>query len=408
MSNVSDLFIKLIKYDTQSDSRSTTYPSTSKQVDFAHVLAEECRRIGLSDVNVDEHGYVTATLPSNLAENTNTPTIGFLAHMDTSQDAAGNNVNPRIVKSYDGGNIPLNNKISLTPAEFPSLKKYVGQDLIVTDGNTLLGADNKAGIAEILTAMEQLLSDPTIPHGKIRIAFTPDEEIGRGVDFFDVKAFGCEFAYTLDGGEIGEIVTESFNASQAKFTITGKSVHPGTAKGVMVNAALIAGEIIAAFPQQTETPATTEKYEGFYHLGRISGGVESAELTYILRDHDATILKKREKFVTELAASFNKKYGEGTVVLELKDQYRNMDEILQNQPEITQIAKNAIIEAGITPIVRPIRGGTDGSQLTFMGLPCPNIFAGGHNAHGPYEYVPIPSMEAAVQVVVNIAKAVVN
>ena len=407
MSKVADLFIKLVKHDTQSDSRSTTYPSTSKQMDFANAVAEECRRIGLSEVNVDKYGYLTATLPANLPAGSDAPTIGFLAHMDTSEDSSGRNVNPRIVKSYDGGDIPLNDRISLTPAEFPSLKNYVGQDLIVTDGNTLLGADNKAGMAEILIAMEQLLADKSIPHGKIRIGFTPDEEIGKGVDYFDVKAFGCEFAYTLDGGEIGEIITESFNASQAKFTITGKSVHPGTSKGVMVNSALIAGEVITSFPKD-ETPATTENYEGFYHLVNMKGNVESTELIYILRDHDASILKKREEFVTEIAANFNKKFGEGTVMLEIKEQYRNMHEILKDQPQITEIAKNAIIEAGITPIVRPIRGGTDGSQLTFMGLPCPNIFAGGHNAHGPYEYVPIPSLEAAVQVVVNIAKAVVK
>ena len=404
---LTDLFLKLVKYDTTSDSRSTTYPSTPAQLDFAQVLAEECRKIGLSEVNVDKYGYVTATLPSNLPAGTSAPTIGFLAHMDTSEDVSGKDVNPRIVKAYDGGDIPLNDRISLTPAEFPKLKNYIGQDLIVTDGNTLLGADNKAGIAEILTAMAQMLADPSIPHGKIRIAFTPDEEIGSGVEHFDVEAFGCDFAYTLDGGEIGEIVTESFNASQAKFTVTGKSVHPGASKGIMINAALIAGEIIAALPQD-ETPTTTEGYEGFYHLNSLRGGVESAKLIYILRDHDLSILKKREAFVTALTEKLNQKYGNDTVALAIKEQYLNMHEILKDRPEIAQIAKDAIIEAGITPIVRPIRGGTDGSRLTFMGLPCPNIFAGGHNAHGPYEYVPIPSMEAAVRVVVNIAKAVVK
>ena len=407
MSLVTDIFLKLVKYDTTSDSRSTTYPSTATQLEFAQVLAEECRRIGLSEVNVDKHGYVTATLPSNLPEGASAPTIGFLAHMDTSEDVSGKNVSPRIVEAYDGGDIPLNAKISLTPAEFPKLKNYIGQDLIVTDGNTLLGADNKAGIAEILAAMAHMIADPSIPHGKIRIAFTPDEEIGYGVEYFDVEAFGCEFAYTLDGGEIGEIVTESFNASQAKFIITGKSVHPGASKGIMINAALIAGEIINALPQD-QTPATTEGYEGFYHLSSLRGGVESAELIYILRDHDLAILKEREAFVTRLAEKLNNKYGAGTVALEIKEQYLKMHEVLKDQPQIAEIAKNAIIEAGITPIVRPIRGGTDGSRLTFMGLPCPNIFAGGHNAHGPYEYVPIPSLEAAVQVVVNIAKAVVK
>jgi len=407
MNYVTDIFLKLIKYDTTSDSRSTTYPSTATQLEFAQVLAEECRRIGLDEVNVDKYGYVTATLPSNLPAGKAAPTIGFLAHMDTSEDVSGKDVNPRIVKAYDGGDIPLNDRISLTPAEFPKLKNYIGQDLIVTDGTTLLGADNKAGIAEILAAMAQMIADPSIPHGKIRIAFTPDEEIGYGVEHFDVASFGCEFAYTLDGGEIGEIVTESFNASQAKFTITGKSVHPGASKGIMINASLIAGEIIAALPQD-ETPRATAGYEGFYHLSNMRGGVESAELIYILRDHDLSILRKREAFVTALAEKLNNKHGAGTVALALKEQYLNMHEILKDRPEIAQIAKDAITEAGITPIVRPIRGGTDGSRLTFMGLPCPNIFAGGHNAHGPYEYVPIPSMEAAVQVVVNIAKAVVK
>ena len=405
---VAELFMKLVKYDTQSDSKSETYPSTAKQMDFAKVVAEECRTIGLSEVNVDKFGYVTATLPSNLPAGKTAPTIGFLAHMDTSPDASGENVKPRVVKSYDGGDIALNERISLSPSEFPTLKNYVGQDLIVTDGNTLLGGDDKAGIAAILAAMAKLIADPSIPHGKIRVAFTPDEEIGRGVNHFDVPGFGCEFAYTLDGGEIGEIVTESFNASEAKFIVTGKSVHPGTAKGVMINAALIAGEIISAFPSSGETPATTENYEGFYHLCNVTGEVEKAELIYILRDHDPAILKKREDFVTALAKKLNDKYGEGTVALEITEQYRNMDEILKEKPEITQIAKDAIVEAGITPVVQPIRGGTDGSRLTFMGLPCPNIFAGYHNAHGPYEYVPIPSLEAAVQVVVNIAKAVVK
>jgi tripeptide aminopeptidase len=404
---VAELFLELVKHDTQSDSRSTTFPSTPKQMDFANLLAEQCRVIGLSEVNVDKYGYVTATLPGNLPAGLSAPTIGFLAHMDTSPDASGENVNPRVVKAYDGKDIPLNDKIILSPTEFPDLLKYKGQDIIVTDGNTLLGADNKAGIAEILAAMAQMLAEPDIPHGKIRIAFTPDEEIGHGADHFDVEAFGCEFAYTLDGGEIGEIVTESFNASLAKLVVTGKSVHPGTAKGIMINAAQIAGEIITSFPEN-ETPSTTENYEGFYHLGNVTGGVESAELIFILRDHDAEILKKREEFVTKLAQEFNEKYGKGTVALEITEQYRNMHEILKEHPQITEIAKKAITDAGITPIIRPIRGGTDGSRLTFMGLPCPNIFAGGHNAHGPYEFVPIPSMEAAVQVIVNISKAVVE
>ena len=401
MKSVAERFLELIKYDTQADECADTYPSTVSQMEFAKVLAEECKKMGLSDVMVDEYGYVTAALPANVAgEN---PVIGFLAHMDTSPDAAGGPVNARIIKDYDGSDIKLNDHITLSPAEFAHLKDYIGQDLIVTDGHTLLGADDKAGIAEILTAMEYLLTHPEIPHGRIRIAFTPDEEIGRGVDYFNVETFGADYAYTLDGGEIGELVSETFNAVSAAFTVTGKSVHPGTAKGVMINAGLVASEIIAAFPEK-ETPTHTEGYEGFYHLTGMAGEVGCAQVGYILRDHDADQLKRREAFAQEVAAAINRKYGPGTVELEIREQYRNMHEVLKDHMDIMDQAKKAMEANGITPIIKPVRGGTDGARLSFMGLPCPNIFTGGHNAHGPYEYIPIQSMEAAVKVVVSLCK----
>ena len=407
MKRVEERFLELIKYDTQADECSDTYPSTAGQKEFGKMLAAECMAIGLSDVSVGKYGYVTATLPANVPDSG--PTIGFLAHMDTSPDAPGGPVNPLIVYSYGGGDINLNEQIKLSPSEFPHLKNYIGQDLIVTDGNTLLGADDKAGIAEILTAMEYLLAHPEIPHRRIRIAFTPDEEIGRGVDYFDVSAFGADYAYTLDGGAIGELESETFNAAAATFIITGKSVHPGTAKGVMLNAALVAGEIIAAFPKE-ETPAYTEGYEGFYHLTNIAGEVGCAKLEYILRDHDAGKLEMRKKFAQEVAETINRKYKNGflcgssgyTVELEIREQYRNMHEILKDHMYIMDRAKEAFKSAGIIPVIKPVRGGTDGARLSFMGLPCPNIFTGGHNAHGPYEYIPISSMEAAVRVVVNI------
>ena len=399
MKSVAERFIDMTKFDTSADDRSDDYPSTPGQLKFAQVVAEECRAIGLSDVNVDKYGYVTAALPANV--DSSGPVIGFLAHMDTSPDAPGGPVKARIIKDYRGGDIKLNERLTLSPLEFPHLDNYHGQDLIVTDGNTLLGADDKAGIAEILSAMEFLLARPEIPHGLIKIAFTPDEEIGRGVDYFDVAAFGADFAYTLDGGEIGELESETFNAAAASFAITGKSVHPGTAKGVMINAGLVAGEIIAAFPNN-ETPAETEDYEGFYHLTGVTGEVGYAQVNYIIRDHDAKRLEERKAKAAEVADAINRKYGPGTVEFETREQYRNMHEILKDHWHIMERAKKAFAKVGIKPIIKPVRGGTDGSRLSFMGLPCPNIFTGGHNAHGPYEYIPIPSMEAAVQVVVNI------
>ena len=402
MKGVAERFLELVKYDTQADEGSETYPSTVKQMEFANVLAKECRAIGLTDVEVSKYGYVTATLPANTEYAG--PVIGFLAHMDTSPDAPGAGIKPRIVKSYDGGDIKLNDRVVLSPREFSHLKNYVKQDLIVTDGNTLLGADDKAGIAEILTAMEYLVSHPEIPHGKIRIAFTPDEEIGSGVNYFDVPAFKADFAYTLDGGEVGELESETFNAAAATFIIKGKSVHPGTAKGTMINAGLVAGEIMAAFPAM-ETPFFTEGYEGFYHLTAVAGEVGEARLEYILRDHDAQKLEERKNFAKKIADDFNKKYGAGTVELNLREQYRNMHEVLKDHMHIMERAKAAFEDAGVVPVIKPVRGGTDGSRLSFMGLPCPNLFTGGHNAHGPYEYIPVQSMEAAVRVVVNICKA---
>jgi len=401
MKKVSERFLELIKHDTQAGDGSV-YPSTASQMKFAKLLVEECRAAGLSDAMVDTHGYVTATLPANT--DADLPVVGFLAHMDTSPDAPGGPMNARVVQGYDGGDIKLSERISLSPSEFPHMKDYVGQDLIVTDGITLLGADDKAGIAEILSAMEYLLAHPEIEHGKIRVAFTPDEEIGRGVDFFDVATFGADYAYTVDGGAVGELVSETFNAAAAKFTITGKSVHPGAAKGIMINAALVAAEIIAAFPQK-EDPTNTEEYEGFYHLTGMVGEVGSAQLNYILRDHDAGLLEKRKAVAEKIAADINKKYGAGTAELDIREQYRNMHEVIKDNWYIMERAEAAFKEAGLTPVIRPVRGGTDGARLSFMGLPCPNIFTGGHNAHGPYEYIPIQSMEAAVKVIVNLCKA---
>ena len=403
MKSVAERFLQLIKHDTQADEYSETYPSTKSQLAFGELLANECKEIGLSDVLVDRFGYVTATLPSNIQGTADDGTIiGLLAHMDTSPDAAGK-ANARIVKSYDGNDIKLNENITLSPKEFPHLKNYLGQDLIVTDGNTLLGADDKAGIAEIFAAMEYLIKHPEIPHGKIRIAFTPDEEIGKGVDFFDVAAFGADYAYTIDGGGVGELEYENFNASAVTYSITGKSVHPGTAKGTMLNAGLVAGEIMAQFPP-LETPTHTEGYQGFYHLTAVVGEVSHARVDYIIRDHDADILKRREAFARQVADKINDKYGKNTVKFEVREQYRNMNTVMQEHMYIIDRAKEAFKPAGVEPILKPIRGGTDGARLSFMGLPCPNIFTGGHNAHGPYEYIPIPSMEAAVKIIVNICR----
>ncbi|MCL2610457.1 MAG: peptidase T [Defluviitaleaceae bacterium] len=395
--NLKNRFLSYVKIHTTSDPDSTTYPSTKCQFDLANKLVEELKELGLENIKLDEYGYVTATLPGN----TDVSPIGFLAHMDTSNQASGENVNPQIHANYDGSDIILKDGITLSPSEFPALKNYVGQELITTDGTTLLGADNKAGIAVIMTALETLKNND-LKHGPIRIGFTPDEEIGRGVDYFDVKGFDAEFAYTMDGGEIGELEDESFNAAAAKIEITGKSVHPGTAKNIMVNAALIAADIINAFPP-LETPEHTEMYEGFYLITRGEVSIEKAELHYIIRDHNKEKFEMRKKFVQDTIRKFNQKY-EDRIELTLTDSYYNMKDVLVNHPHVIDLAEKAIRKAGIKPIRNPIRGGTDGCRLSFMGLPCPNIFTGGHNYHGPYEYVPVESMIKSVEVVLNIAE----
>lgn len=394
-------FLKYVSFDTQSSESSNTTPSTPKQMVFAEFLRDELISIGLSDVELDSNGYLYATLPSNTPKQV--PTIGFIAHMDTSPDCSGKDVKPRIVENYDGTDITLSEGIVTSPAKFPELLQHIGEDLIVTDGHTLLGADDKAGIAEIIQAMVYLMEHPEIPHGTIRIGFNPDEEIGLGAHKFDVEKFGCQFAYTMDGSEVGEIEFENFNAASAKITITGCSVHPGYAKGKMVNAGRIATELAQMLPQD-ETPETTEGYQGFYHLIGISGGCEQATLSYIIRDHDRATFEARKKKVQDIVANINEKYGSGTAQLELKDQYYNMREKVEPMMYVIDIAKQAVEASGAIPKIKAIRGGTDGAQLSFMGLPCPNIFAGGLNFHGPHEFCPVQSMQKAMMTVVNIAR----
>lgn len=398
MKSVAERFLTYIKHPTTSDESSAYFPSTKEQMVFAHLLAEECKRIGLKEIEVDKYGYLYATIPANAK---NAPVVGFIAHMDTSPDASGVNVMPHIVQTYDGGSIPLNG-ITLSPEIFPSLRDYIGETLITTDGTTLLGADDKAGIAEILTAAEYLLTHPEIPHGKIRIAFTPDEEIGRGADRFDVEKFGADFAYTLDGGKIGELEYENFNAARAVIKIKGKSVHPGTAKNLMANAALIGTEIAALLPEK-EIPAKTEGYEGFFHLCSFEGNVSEATLVYIIRDFDKETFAHRKNLLKLIVERKNIQYP-NAITLELRDEYYNMASQIQDHMEIIELAKRAMEHCGITPIVQPIRGGTDGARLSYMGLPCPNLFAGGLNFHGPYEYIPVSSMEKAVEMIVTIAE----
>uniref|UniRef100_UPI003FD8B694 peptidase T n=1 Tax=Anaerotignum faecicola TaxID=2358141 RepID=UPI003FD8B694 len=395
---VTERFLTYVKHHTTSDESSDTFPSTKRQLAFAAFLAKECEAIGLQSVSVDAYGYVTALLPGNTA---NAPTIGFISHMDTSPDASGENVLSNIVENYDGKAIPLNGTV-LSPKEFPSLKEYIGQTLITSDGTTLLGADDKAGIAEILTAAEYLLAHPEIPHGAIRIAFTPDEEIGKGVDFFDVDKFHADFAYTLDGGRIGELEYENFNAARAIIRIKGKNVHPGSAKNVMKNAALIGTEIASLLPER-ETPAKTEGYEGFFHLCSFEGDVTSATLNYIIRDFNADSFAHRKELLRLIVERKNAQYN-NCIELDLHDEYYNMLSQIEPHMEIVSLAKQAMLDCGITPIIQPIRGGTDGARLSFMGLPCPNLFAGGHNFHSNYEYVPVPSMEKAVSMIVRIAE----
>jgi len=394
-------FLKYVSFDTQSSESSNTTPSTPKQMVFAEYLRDELISIGLSDVELDSNGYLYATLPANTDKQV--PTIGFIAHMDTSPDCSGKDVKPRIVENYDGTDITLSEGIVTSPAKFPELLQHIGEDLIVTDGHTLLGADDKAGIAEIVQAMVYLMEHPEIPHGTIRIGFNPDEEIGLGAHKFDVEKFGCQFAYTMDGSEVGEIEFENFNAASAKIAITGCSVHPGYAKGKMLNAGRIATELAQMLPQD-ETPETTEGYQGFYHLIGISGGCEQATLSYIIRDHDRATFEARKKKVQDIVANINEKYGSDVAHLELKDQYYNMREQVEPMMYIIDIAKKAVEEAGATPKIKAIRGGTDGAQLSFMGLPCPNIFAGGLNFHGPHEFCPVQSMQKAMMTIVNIAQ----
>ncbi|HMU06415.1 MAG TPA: peptidase T [Kaistella sp.] len=399
-------FINYVKIFSTSDPESETTPSTERQWDIAKYIFEELKTLGLSDVSLDENGYIYAYVPSNL-DNDDEPVVGFISHYDTSPDFNGENVKPQIWDDYNGQDLVLNKEtgFTLSPSKFESLKDYVGKTLITTDGTTLLGADDKAGIAEIVTAAEFLLANPDIKHGKIAIGFTPDEEIGRGAHKFDVKKFGAEWAYTMDGGEVGELEYENFNAAGAVVKIHGLSVHPGYAFGKMVNASLLAAEFIKMLPEN-ETPATTKGFEGFYHLTDLKSDVSEAKIQYIIRDHDNDKFEARKKFITEKVEEFNKKFGEGTAEIEIKEQYRNMKQQFEGKMHIVDIAEQAMKDANIEPKIKAIRGGTDGAQLSYMGLPCPNIFAGGINFHGPYEYVALESMEKAVKVIVNIARAV--
>ncbi|SBV90785.1 peptidase T [uncultured Dysgonomonas sp.] len=403
---VTDRFIKYAKFDTESDTETGITPSTPGQMVLAREIEKELREIGLEDITLDDNAYLMATLPANTDKKV--PTIGFIAHLDTSPDLSGKDVNPRIVKNYDGNDIVLNKdtNVVLSPADFPEMLDYKGQDLIVTDGNTLLGADDKAGIAEIITAIKYLQDHPEIKHGKIRIGFNPDEEIGLGAHKFDVEKFGCEWAYTMDGGPIGELEYENFNAAGVKINIQGRSVHPGYAKDKMTNALVVANKLISLLPA-SERPEHTTKYEGFFHLTNVSGTVDSATVGYIIRDHDRNLFEGRKRLMLETVDFINKLYPNSTTV-EIKDQYYNMREKVEPVKHIVDMAFEAMEAVGVTPIVKPIRGGTDGAQLSFKGLPCPNIFAGGHNFHGRYEFVPVQSMEKAVEVIVKLAEIVAS
>lgn len=400
---VVDSFLRYVKIDTQSKEEAECFPSTEKQKDLARLLVEELTALGAADVRMDEYGYVYAVLPSNLPEGSSAPAIGFIAHMDTAPAVSGSHVNPRIVENYNGEDIVLNESehVVLKTVDFPEIVRYIGKDLIVTDGTTLLGADDKAGIAEIMTMAEELLTHPEILHGKICIGFTPDEEVGAGADHFDVKGFGADFAYTVDGDVLGSLEYENFNAAGVKLTIHGRSVHPGEAKGKMKNALLLGMEFQSMLPV-FENPMYTEGYEGFYHLDEMKGCVEEAVLTYIIRDHDKEkFLEKKERFM-KTADFLNEKYGEDTFIVDMKDSYYNMKEQLKGHMHLIENAKQAMEEAGVVPNVMPIRGGTDGARLSYMGLPCPNLCTGGHNFHGKYEYICIQSMEKIVEILLNI------
>ena len=396
-------FIGYVKIDTESDPNSETTPSSAKQWDLANALVAELKQIGMTDVTIDDNAYIMATLASNVEHEV--PVIGFISHFDTTPDFTGANVNPQIIENYDGGDIVLNasENIVLSPNDFEDLLLYKGKTIITTDGTTLLGADDKAGIAEIISAMEYLINHPEVKHGTIRVGFTPDEEIGRGAHKFDVEKFGAEWAYTMDGSQIGELEYENFNAAGAIVTIKGKIVHPGYAKGKMINSAYIATEYINSLPRR-ETPENTQDREGFFHLHNIKGEVDETQIQYIIRDHDKSKFEARKVLMTNLATELNTKFGADRISVEIKDQYFNMREKIEPVMHIVDIAEQAMKECGIEPMIKPIRGGTDGSQLSFMGLPCPNIFAGGHNFHGRYEYVPVESMQKAVEVIVKVAE----
>jgi tripeptide aminopeptidase len=398
-------FISYVTIDTESDPNNPDFPSSDNQWDLANLLVKELKDIGMSDVTLDKHCYVMATLPSNL--DYDVPTIGFVSHIDTTPDYTGANVKPRIHHKYDGKDIVLNENenIVLSPSYFEDLLQYKGQTIITTDGTTLLGADDKAGITEIVSAMEYLMNHPEIKHGKIRICFTPDEEVGKGAHKFDVKKFGADWAYTMDGSQIGELEYENFNAASAKITINGKIVHPGYAKGKMINSMTIASDFIHRLPSK-EVPESTEGYEGFFHLHQLKGNVEQSVLNYIIRDHDLGLFNNRKQFIIDLVAKMNSELGNDAIELDIKDQYYNMKEKVIPVMHIVDIAEEVMKEIGITPLIKPIRGGTDGSQLSFMGLPCPNIFAGGHNFHGRYEYVPVESMIKATEVIIGISEKV--
>lgn len=401
MKKVEERFLEYVRINTKSDETTRVTPSTKGQLVLAEILCNELKELGLKDARISEYGYVYATLEKNCDKDL--PSIGFISHMDTAPDYSGENVKPKIVENYDGGDIKLNDSVVLSPKFSPELKQYIGQRLITTDGNTLLGADDKAGLAEIMTAVEYLINHPEIEHGDIKIGFTPDEEIGEGADHFDVEGFGADFAYTMDGGRIGELEFENFNAAGVKVKIKGVNVHPGYAKNKMLSSIMVANEFINSLPLD-EVPEKTEKYEGFYHLSDINATVENTTLSYIIRDFFTDTFEEKKNKLKEVEKNLNEKYGEDTVIVEIKDQYKNMKEKIEPIMHIVENAKEAMIEADVTPNIRPIRGGTDGARLSFMGLPTPNIFAGGENFHGKYEYVPIESMEKAVEVIVNIVK----
>lgn len=396
-------FLKYVQTNTMSNEESTTFPSSSVQLDFAQKLVEECKAIGLSDVTLDENGYVTATLPANISKKT--PIVGFIAHMDTVPDYPGNHVQPQLVEGYNGGSILLNaeQNIYLSPEQFPILNELTGETLITTNGTTVLGADDKAGIAEILTAMEYLIAHPEIPHGTLRVGFTPDEEIGHGVNHFNVEGFAADFAYTIDGCDLGELQCENFNAASAVLHVHGVSVHPGSAKNKMKNSLTIACEYQSLLPL-LEAPEYTSGHEGFYHLHDMKGDVENTTLHYIIRDHDRDKFENRKQTMQGLVHVLNKKYGEGTIEIEIKDSYYNMKEVIDQHPEVMDLAKQAFKNVGITPVLEPIRGGTDGARLSFMGLPCPNIFTGGYNCHGKYEFAVVSHMLQATKAIIEISK----